>query len=119
MRLRESAPPADALAAGFINSLTLLSAELVGRSYGGGVLKLEPSEAEALLMPPLPATHGKSLDQVDRLIRAGDLTGALTISDQVLLQQQLGVTAAEVALLREALGRLRSRRRTRAKPPAS
>src|SRR5207244_2442156 len=41
------------LAAGFYNSLTMLSAELVGRSYGGGVLKLEPTEAEALLLPPI------------------------------------------------------------------
>ena len=32
-----------ALAAGFYTSLTMLSAELVGRSYGGGVLKLEPT----------------------------------------------------------------------------
>jgi hypothetical protein len=44
---------AKALAVGFYNSLTMLSAELLARSYGGGVLKLEPTEAEALLIPPL------------------------------------------------------------------
>lgn len=40
--------PAEALSVGFYNSLTLLSAELQGRSYGGGVLKLEPTEGESL-----------------------------------------------------------------------
>ena len=32
----------------FLNSATLFSAEMVGRSYGGGVLKLEPKEAARL-----------------------------------------------------------------------
>jgi hypothetical protein len=31
--------------------LTAASAEIEGRSYGGGVLELEPTEAERLLMP--------------------------------------------------------------------
>src|SRR6185369_12958663 len=57
------------LAAGFHNSLTLLCAELVGRSYGGGVLKLEPTEASSLLMPPIAQEVGKKLREVDRLIR--------------------------------------------------
>lgn len=33
------------------NSASLLSAEMVGRSYGGGVLKLEPREAARWLVP--------------------------------------------------------------------
>jgi adenine-specific DNA-methyltransferase len=35
----------------FYNSATLLSCERVGRSYGGGVLKLEPREADRILVP--------------------------------------------------------------------
>src|SRR5262249_5338207 len=58
-----------ALAAGFYNSLTLLSAELVGRSYGGGVLKLEPTEAGSLILPPVPENLGDRLEEVDALIR--------------------------------------------------
>lgn len=34
-----------------LNSVSLLGAELVGRSYGGGVLKIEPREADRWPMP--------------------------------------------------------------------
>ncbi len=34
-----------------VNTLTLLGAELVGRAYGGGMLKLEPREADLLPVP--------------------------------------------------------------------
>ena len=38
--------------------LTAASAEIEGRSHGGGVLELEPTEAERLLMPAkLGPTH--------------------------------------------------------------
>ena len=42
------------LALGSLSSISQLSAELAGRSYGGGVLKLEPSEFTAWLVPLLP-----------------------------------------------------------------
>ena len=41
--------PAD-LVASFHNSLTLLTAEIEGRSFGGGVLELVPSEVGRLLV---------------------------------------------------------------------
>ena len=41
----------DLLPIGVLNSLTLLGAELVGRSYGGGILKVEPKEADLLPVP--------------------------------------------------------------------
>lgn len=101
------------LAASFYNSLTMLSAELVGRSYGGGVLKLEPSEAEALLVPrPTPEVE-ELLPEVDRLIRARDLEGALDLIDPVVLGSGLGLTDDEIASLRSGAERLRARRRSR------
>jgi hypothetical protein len=36
----------DLLPMATLNSATLLAAEMIGRSYGGGLLKLEPNEAE-------------------------------------------------------------------------
>ncbi len=37
----------------FLNSVSALSAELEGRSYGGGLLKHEPREADRILVPSL------------------------------------------------------------------
>lgn len=56
------------LVAGFHNSLTLLSAELEGRSYGGGVLELVPSEIARLRVPMLDLAQ--NLPQLDELSRS-------------------------------------------------
>jgi hypothetical protein len=58
----------------FGNSLTLLTAEQSGRSYGGGVLKLEPSNCANVFVPdpldPKLATIDNSvINEVDRLLR--------------------------------------------------
>ncbi|MEE8154145.1 MAG: hypothetical protein V3T53_04190 [Phycisphaerales bacterium] len=75
--------------AGFHNSLTMLSAELEGRTYGGGVLELVPTEVGRLLVPLLPlGNHLRDLDNISR--DAGgqaDSTDALVAAtDQVLLR---------------------------------
>lgn len=108
---------ARALAACFYNSLTLLSAELVGRSYGGGVLKLEPTEAEALLIPPVFDGAAEKLGEVDGLVRAGELGAVLNLVDGLLLREGLGLSDAEVGRLRAGAERLRARRRARGKNP--
>jgi adenine-specific DNA-methyltransferase len=106
----------EAIAAGFYNSLTLLSAELVGRSYGGGVLKLEPTEAEALLLPPLLPKLSELLPQVDEAIRARELDRALNLVDGVVLQGALGLDDNSIRKLRDGRERLSSRRRRRGRP---
>jgi hypothetical protein len=106
------------LAAGFYNSLTMLSAELLARSYGGGVLKLEPTEAEALLIPPLSGWDARRLlARVDRCVRKGDLEGALSIVDPLVLEEGLGFSPAEIDALRRGAARLRRRRHARARDP--
>jgi adenine-specific DNA-methyltransferase len=102
----------SALGVAFYNSLTLLSAELVGRSYGGGILKLEPTEAERLLIPSFAADIGNHLEDVDAALRRGDLNAALDLVDAVVLKP-LGVTPSEIAALRRAREKLFGRRRTR------
>lgn len=106
-----------ALAAVFYNSLTLLSSELEGRSYGGGVLKLEPTEAEALLVPLPPAVVREHLAEVDEFIRAREVDKALDLIDEVVLVNGLGLTRDEIALLREGAATLRARRRARGAKP--
>lgn len=103
-----------ALSAGFYNSLTLLSAELVGRSYGGGTLKLEPTEAERLLVPPIPKELTKQLPEVDRLVRDGDLDGLVKLVDPLVLKP-LGLRDKEIRALRAAREKLFGRRRARSK----
>jgi adenine-specific DNA-methyltransferase len=101
-----------ALSAAFYNSLTLLSAELVGRSYGGGILKLEPTEAERLLIPAFDENLTDVLDDVDAALRARDLVRVLDLVDPHVLYP-LGLTKADVAGLRQAREKLSTRRRLR------
>ncbi len=97
------------LAATFFNSLTLAWAEVCGRSYGGGVLELEPREAEEL---PIPYDQSLNLDieKVDDLLRTGCDEEALDYVDRVALQENLGFDAAMTRNLRKAWQELRDRR---------
>lgn len=106
-----------ALAAGFYNSLTLLSAELEGRSYGGGVLKLEPTEAEALVLPPLSPDLAGLLPEVDRAVRERDVDAAADLVDPLILRP-LGLGTKDISRLRAARRQLQMRRKNRGRPPS-
>lgn len=102
----------DRLCAASINSLSFAWAEVCGRSYGGGVLELEPSEAEEL--PCLYEHAGElDLDYIDSKLRAGQLDAAIAHGDQVLLVQGLGLSDAEVRSLNQAWKSLRDKRQGR------
>lgn len=73
-----------------LSSCSLLSAEIEGRAYGGGVLKLEPREAARWLVPN-PETvraaslnSGRLIDTGNRLLRTGDLAGASEVADEII-----------------------------------
>lgn len=59
---------ANDLVAGFQNTLTLLSTEMEGRTYGGGVLELIPSEVARIVVPLVPLA--KELPALDTASRA-------------------------------------------------
>src|SRR5581483_689230 len=101
------------LAAGMINSATFAMAEVVGRSYGGGILELEPREAEDLLVPPPDAVPPELASTVDEHLRSGSLMDAVDLVDRVVLVESLGLSTAEVRRLRSAWATLRERRGTR------
>ncbi|MEO6890827.1 MAG: hypothetical protein ABI456_15480 [Ktedonobacteraceae bacterium] len=101
--------PPRTVAAAFLNSLTFAFSEVLGRSYGGGVLELEPTEAEKLPIP-LVGADLLNLDELDRLLRAGDIYGVLDITDEVLLRRGMGLSVEETRMLRTAWQRLRDRR---------
>ena len=113
VRLHNGTNPAG-LAASFYTSLTMLSAELVGRSYGGGVLKLEPTEAERLVVARPSAGHARLLDKVDQLVRKRRYEDLSDLVDDAVLVGELGMSAGDVRAIRDAAALLRERRRTRA-----
>lgn len=97
-----------ALATGFHNSATFAFAEVMGRSYGGGVLELEPSEADGLPVPYHPSFRS-DFDRVDRGLRDGNIEAVLDVAD-ASVSRLLGVPPDELAILRGGWRRLRARR---------
>jgi len=93
----------------FLNSLTFAFAETKGRSYGGGVLTFEPSEAEDLPLP-LVGSEKLDLDEIDRLLRTKGIEAVLEITDQVLLVEGLGLSQKEVKGIKGIWEKLRDRR---------
>ena len=99
-----------------LTSMTLVGAETVGRAYGGGMLKLEPREADRLPVPApdIVEAAGAALTairpQVGKLLRGGKLVDAAKLVDDVLLVGQLGMTRAQVRVLRDAHAELTARR---------
>lgn len=109
----------DLLPLGVLNSVTLLGAELVGRSYGGGLLKIEPKEADLLPVPSADVLRGAApalralRPQLAKDLRGGDLGRAVEKVDRVLLVEHLSMKRADVRGLREAREVLFQRRVTR------
>ncbi len=114
VRMLNGLPPLH-LAAASVNSITFAFAEVLGRSYGGGVLELEPREAEALPFPDPYALTQADAKTVDKLLRDGDLIAALDYVDEQLLIRTLGFNRQLVTTLRGVWERLRDRRLARGK----
>jgi hypothetical protein len=104
--------PADGVAARGFTSLTAASAEIEGRSYGGGVLELEPTEAERLLVPS-SVTSALDLSEIDLLIRQGRMPEVLDNNDRTALGDHLGLSVPDQRLLRSAWDVMRERRHSR------
>jgi adenine-specific DNA methylase len=102
-----------ALAAVFHNSATFAFAEIMGRSYGGGILELEPSEAEQLPIPPPAHASAELACDVDLLLKANELEKALDVVDRYVLIDRLGWSPDVVAQCRAAWVALRDRRTRR------
>lgn len=99
-----------------LNSLTLLNAEMVGRSYGGGILKLEPREADVWAMPTPQHIRAHAEDlrgiklEVASLLRRRELGKAVALVDGAILTGPGVVSESELTLVRQAHRTLTARR---------
>jgi adenine-specific DNA-methyltransferase len=109
----------ELLAIASLNTMTLLGAEIVGRAYGGGILKLEPGEADVLPVPGPALVAGiadelRAVQQpVLRYLQRGRLLDAVALVDDVLLRGALGVTEKDLSTLRRGHAELTRRRANR------
>ncbi|MCX4139344.1 SAM-dependent methyltransferase [Paraburkholderia sp. SEWSISQ10-3 4] len=103
------------LAVSLLCTFSQLSAEIEGRSYGSGVLKLEPSEfgRVRILMPPVTVARlDAAFKRIDLLLRAGEHDNARKAADALILGPHgVNLDVAEIEILRGELERLRNTRR--------
>ena len=118
VRLQSSVPRfvGDALPFLALNSVTMLGAEVRGRSYGGGILKMEPREAAILPVPGEDvlreawAIVAPERDKLENQLKMGLWPSVVSWIDEVLLRRVLNLTPRDANALREAALNLRQRR---------
>ncbi|OMC10960.1 methyltransferase [Mycolicibacterium fortuitum] len=110
----------DLLGLAALNSVTVLHAEIVGRSYGGGILKIEPREADRWLVPSpdLVEARADALRSVRRrvgaLLERGKLLDATSVVDEAL-GLPAKIALEPVRLARDSLATRRTVRSRRAR----
>ncbi|MFT4083334.1 MAG: class I SAM-dependent methyltransferase [Nocardioides sp.] len=111
----------DLLPLASLNSVTLLGAETVGRAYGGGMLKIEPREADQLPVPSaaLVEKHADALrsirPKVSAALRSGRLLDAVALVDEIVLTRGLRMSAKSIKAIRSDHADLTARRVARGK----
>ena len=105
--VRQPGLSSEDLTAGFHNSLTLLTAEMEGRTAGGGALDLLPSQVTRLAVPTITGL-GAHLPSLDRTTRTG---GGDLVAATNALMSDLGKGTIEMwSTLENARKRLQQRR---------
>lgn len=98
------------------NSVTMLGAEVHGRSYGGGILKMEPREAGTLPMPnpELARVAWETLagrrDSLANDLERGRWTHVVRVVDEALLMNAANMSRSDVTELHVAARALRAKR---------
>ena len=112
----EHALCADALPLVAMNSVTMLGAEVFGRSYGGGILKMEPREAALLPMPhpdhvlEVWAILELERGRLEQALSRGLWTNVLKRVDEVLLAEVMKLDRDTIERIQAAAVLLRERR---------
>ena len=105
----------DTLAALWHTSLSRLSVEIEGHALGGGMLKIEPTEAEsvAIALPGPSVNRDELARELDSLARKGDAPQVNQLADQQVLQARMGLSAKDCKILADAARTLTERRYAR------
>lgn len=105
----------ESLTAGFHNSLTMLTAEIEGRTFGGGVLELVPSEIGRLLVvvSDLFGTELDRLDWVSRTRGNSEDQALIDETDELAVKYTDGLSSSLMSTLRDARESLLLRRLSR------
>lgn len=102
-----------AIAISILTTVTQLSAELIGRSYGSGVLKLEPNEARRIdiVLPDVLDVERvtKTFNDIDKLLRQGKTKEARLRADELFVTPLL--SRRQIVAMEATLVRLRKIRR--------
>ena len=104
-----------------LNSATLLSAEIRGRSYGGGVLKLEPGEAVGLSMPSFELIERRAdrlraiVPQACELLSLRSFDQLVRLVDAALFDDLTGIGEFDLERLFQGHTQMRKKRQLRAK----
>ena len=104
-----------------LNTVSLLGSEIVGRAYGGGLLKHEPREADLLPVPGQALLTAAKAEleaiapQLSVALRQNDLLRAVESVDEILLARHMHLATDTLSQLREAREALFQRRVTRGK----
>jgi adenine-specific DNA-methyltransferase len=94
--------------AGWHSSLTRLSCEMEGHALGGGMLKLEPTEAGRVAIPLPQANEAAQLvKSIDEFFRSGDSERATELIDRQILRKRFALSATECQLLQSGAEDLR------------
>ena len=102
-----------AFSASYYNSLSLAFAEVCGRSHGGGVLELMPSETEKILLP-YHTDNGTLIEKIDKLMRdKTDIEQILEVTNEIILKDHYGLTDKEISIAHQIWKKLSSRRLNR------
>ncbi|MFZ0424239.1 MAG: N-6 DNA methylase [Xanthobacteraceae bacterium] len=115
-RLRSNTAKPERVIANTYTWMTAASAEIEGRSYGGGVLELEPTEAERLLVPA-QLNGALALAEADKLTRAGRLDTVLEENAKIVLMGHMGMSRRDCEILRDIWFKMRDRRMARRRRP--
>ncbi len=102
-----------------LNSATLMHAEMVGRAYGGGILKLEPKEADLWAVPSAGLVRARAgalrsvRKRVAQSLLDGDLLAAVELVDRALLADGRLLSSEQIERMRTARQYLANRREAR------